>query len=418
MHLPTPLKVTIATVGVGLTIAAAGPGFAGPTTSHRTTTFAFQSSGFGSRVNGGRLPVSSSTTAFQRIGCTNLAGRDRVNDVVDVSLPGLGTLSGVKTHTWTTLKNGVAASHATHSIAELTLASSGVGALTIDAIHSRSTAYHDQSGFHGEASTTVGDITFQPSVGPAQTFSAPTPDHPIAIPGLATITLGRRSSQHDSQSATASADALVVDVIPTGSQVKVAHSHASIGSGLTSGIFRGHANATRVVTALTGLVHSGPQPLVLMGCLGTDGRRIHKSIAAVDVGRQLVVKGLSSSQRASQDPRGHGFEQASIARVNLGRGQLVVDGLVGRATVSQTDHGIVRSAAGTRLGSITAGGKTVRFPRTGVLEVPGVARLERHMVSRTATGITVVALRITLLDGSGAVINLGEARLQIGRLPR
>jgi len=416
MHLPTPLKVTIATVGVGLTLMSAGPGFAG-TTHHRTTTFAFQSSGFGSRVNGGQVPVSSSTTAFQRIGCTNQAGRDRVNDVADATLPGLGSLSGVRTHTWTTLRNGVAASHATHSIAELSLASSGVGSLSIDAIHSRSTAFHDGSGFHSTASTTVGDITFPPPVGPAQTFPAPTPDHPITIPGLATINLGLRSSQHNSHGATASADALVVDVVPTGSEVKVAHSHASIGEGLTSGIFRGHANATRVVSALTGLAHSGPQPLMLMSCLGTGGRRVSKSIAAADLGGQLVVKGLSSTQRASQDPRGHGFEQASIARINLGRGQLVVNGIVGRATVRQTAHGIVRSATGTRLGSITAGGKTVTFPPTGVLEIPGVARLEQHVVSRTAHGIKVVALRVTLLDGSGAVINLGEAALQIGRLP-
>ena len=52
-----------------------------------------------------------------------------------------------------------------------------------------------------------------------------------------------------------------------------------------------------------------------------------------------------------------------------------------------------------------------------MLEIPGVAKLERHVVTRTATGIKVVALRITLLDGSGAVINLGEAQLQIRRLP-
>jgi hypothetical protein len=314
------------------------------------------------------------------------------------------------------MRNGVAAAHSTHSIAGLTIASSGVGSLRIDAIHSRSTAFHDSLGFHGTTSTTVGDITFTPTAGPAQSFPAPTPNQPITIPGLATITLGRSSSQHGPLGATASADALVVDVVATGTEVKVAHTHASIGGGLTSGIFRGHSNATRVVKALTDLAHSGPQPLSVMGCLGTRGHRVTKSVASVDVGGQLVVTGLSSSQRSSQDPRGHGFEQASIARVDLGHGQLVVNGIVARATVAQTAHGVVRSAKGTRLGSITAGGKTVRFPRTGVLEIPGVAKLERHLVSRSSTGLKVVALRITVLDGSGAVINLGEAQLQIHRL--
>jgi len=417
MKTRSPVLVTIATVGVGLTLAAGGPGFAGATSYH-PTSFAFQGSGFGSRVDGGQIPVGSSTTSYQHIGCTNLAGRDKTNDVADATVPGLGTLSGVRTRTRTTMRHGVAASHSAHSIAELTLASSGVGSVSIDAIHSLSKAFHDSAGFHSTTSTTVGDITFQPTVGQAQTFPAPAPNQPITIPGLATISLGRSSSQHGSLGATASADALVVDVLATGTKVRIAPTHASIGAGLTSGIFRGHATATRVVTALTDLAHSGRQPLVLMGCLGTRGHRVTKSVAAVDVGGQLVVKGLSSSQRSSQDPRGHGFEQASIARINLGHGQLVVNGIVGRATVRQTAHGVVRSAKGTRLGSMTAGGKTVTFPRTGVLEIPGVARLERRVVSRSRTGLTVVALRITLLDGSGAVIDLGEAQLQIRRLSR
>jgi hypothetical protein len=416
MKTRTPLLVTIATVGVGVTLAAGGPGFAGAS-PHRATSFAFQSSGFGSRVNGGQIPAGSNTTSYQHIGCTNLAGRDKADVVADATVPGLGTLSGVRTRTWTTMRNGVAAAHSTHSIAELTIASSGVGSLSLDGIHSLSTAFHDSSGFHSTTSTTVGDLTFQPTVGQTQTFPAPTPDQPITIPGLATVSLGRSNSQHSSLGATASADALVVDIVATGTRAKVAHTRASIGDGLTSGVFRGHANATRVVKALTDLVHSGPQPLSLMGCLGTRGHRVTKSIAGVDVGGQLVVNGLSSSQRSSQDPRGHGFEQASVARINLGHGQLVVNGIVGRVRVEQTAHGLVRSAKGTRLGSVTVGGKTVRFPRTGVLEIPGVAKLERHVVSRSKTGIKVVALRLTVLDGSGAVINLGEAELQLHRLP-
>ncbi len=410
-----PLLVTVATVGVGLTLATSGPGLAG-TAPHRATSYAFQVSGFGTRVNGGQIPVGSSTTSYQHIGCTDLAGRERANDVADATVPGLGTVSGVRTHAWTTLRHGVAAAHSTHSIATLALASSGVGSLRIHAIHSRSRAFHDGSGFHSTTSTTVGDIAYTPMAGPTQTFPAPTPDKPITIPGLATITLGRSTRQHSSLGAIASADALVVDVVATGTRVTVAHTHASIGSGLTSGVFRGHSNATRVVKALTDLAHSGPQPLSIMGCLGTHGHRATKSIAGVDVGGQLVVTGLSSSQRASQHPRGHGFEQASIARINLGHGQLVVKGIVGRATVEQTAHGLVRSARGTRLGSITAGGKTVRFPPSGVLEIPGVAKLQRHVVSRTRTGLKVVALRLTVLDGSGAVIDLGEAQLQIHRL--
>ena len=42
-----------------------------------------------------------------------------------------------------------------------------------------------------------------------------------------------------------------------------------------------------------------------------------------------------------------------------------------------------------------------------------MARLERNVVDRIANGLHVISLRVTLLDGSGAVFELGEASLRI-----
>jgi hypothetical protein len=415
MHARTPLTAVV-TLCAGLALSTSGPGFAG-TTSARTTTFAFHGSGFGSRVIGGQVPAGSDTTAYQSISCTNEAGRNRTNDVADAEVPGLGTVSGAKTRIWTTKRNGVVATHARHSIAQLTLASSGVGSLSIDAIRSNAKAFHNDSGFHATTSTTIGDLSFTPPGGPAQTFPAPTPDQPIAIPGLATIYLGKSARSHDQDGASADAFALRVDMVASGSSVMVAHSHADLDGNLTSGIFSGHSNATRVVQALSDIAHSGPNPLSLMPCVGTGGETRTKTLADLDLGGQLVVKGLSSSERASQTNGAHGFEQGKIAKINLGGGQLVVNAIVGRANVRRTAHGSVRTAKGTRIGSITAGGQTKTFPPTGVMEIPGVAKLERRVVTKTQDGIKVIALRITLLDGTGAVINLGEAKLRIARLP-
>jgi hypothetical protein len=416
MHLRSPLVATVAALCFGLALTSTGPGFAGTTASH-STTFAFQSSGYGTRVIGGQVPAGSSTTGFQSINCTNQAGQDRTNDVADAQVPGLGTASGVKTRVWTTEKDGVVASHARHTIAQLTLASSGLGSLSLDAIRSEAKAFHDGSGFHATTATSIGGITFTPPTGPAQTFPAPTPDQPIAIPGLATIYLGKSVTRHNQDAATANAFALRIDVDASGSLVRVAHSHASIDGGLTDGIFRGHSNATRVVQALSGMAHSGPNPLSKMPCVGTGGDTPTKTLAGVDLGGHLVVTGLSSSQRASQDNGAHGYERAKVAKLDLGGGQLVVNAIVGKANVRRTAKGWVRTAKGTRIGSITANGQTQTFPPTGVIEIPGVAKLERRVVTRTKHGISVVALRITLLDGTGAVINLGEAQLRIGRLP-
>jgi hypothetical protein len=416
MHARTPLTVAVATLCAGLALTTTGPGFAGTTT--RSTTYAFQGSGFGTRVIGGQVPAGSRTTAYQSLSCTNQAGLDRTNDVADATVPGLGTVSGVKTRVWTTQKHGVTASHARHTIARITLASSGVGSLTLDAIRSDAKAFHDGTGFHATTSTTVGDITFTPPVGPPQTFPAPTPDQPVTIPGLATIHLGSTATSEGAHGATANALALRIDVVASGSSVKVARSHAQINDGLTVGIFNGHSNATRVPQALTDLAHSGPNPLSLMPCAGTGGTLKTKALADLDIGGQLVVQGLSSSQKSNQDSdTAHGFERAKIAKVDLGGGQLIVNAIVGKATVTRTADGWVRTAKGTRLGSITANGQAQTFPPSGVIEIPGVARLERKVVTRSKTGLKVVALRVTLLDGSGAVVDLGEAKLNIRRLP-
>ena len=81
--------------------------------------------------------------------------------------------------------------------------------------------------------------------------------------------------------------------------------------------------------------------------------------------------------------------------------------------VRRGDH-VARSAKGTQLASITVDGQQQTFPKTGVLEIPGLVKLERGVVKKTHSGIRVIGLRITLLDGSGAVVNLAEASLKVG----
>ncbi|MDX6359105.1 MAG: hypothetical protein QOH37_2159 [Nocardioidaceae bacterium] len=416
MHVRTPLTVAVATLCAGLALTTTGPGFAG--TGTRTTTYAFQGSGFGTRVIGGQIPAGSNTTAYQNLNCTNQAGLDRTNDVADATVPGLGTVSGVKTRVWTTQRHGVAASHARHTIAKLDLASTPLGTLSLNAIRSDAKAFHDSTGFHATATTSLGSITLTPPIGPPKILKSPTPGQPVTIPGLATITLGRTATTNGAHSATANGLALRIDVVASGSSVKVARSHAEINDGMTVGIFEGHSNATRVTQALNDIAHSGPNPLSLMPCVGTAGALQTKALADLDVGGNLVVQGLSSSQQSDQgNGKAKGFERAAIAKIDLGGGQLVVNAIVGKANVTRTSHGWRRTATGTQLGGITANGQVQTFPPTGVLEIPGVAKLERKIVTRSKTGIKVIALRVTLLDGSGAVINLGEAKLNISRLP-
>ena len=81
-----------------------------------------------------------------------------------------------------------------------------------------------------------------------------------------------------------------------------------------------------------------------------------------------------------------------------------------RAHVHKAGKHYVRSSNGTTLGAITLNGRELRVPKTGVLNIPGVARLETNIVQLTRKGITVTALRVTLLDGRLATIDIGQAR--------
>jgi hypothetical protein len=418
----TRFAVAVVPLCAGLALSG-GPTYAGQTTQSnaknttRSTTFAFKTSGFGTRIIGGQLPVGSATTGYKVIGCTNQAGVSRTNNVAEATLPGLGTASGVKTHVWTSQHKGIVASHSTHSIAKLVLAQSQLGALSLDAITSRVKAFHDSTGFHSTTSTRIGRLTFTPAIGPAQSFPAPTPDHPLTIPGLATLYAGQHVTRHSATSASAKAFALRVDVIPTGTSIRVARSFAELSSGLTGGIFNGRSAATHVVTAAGDIVKSGPNPLSTMPCQGTYGKTREKSLASVNLGGQLVVKGARSQERGLQGTlRARGTSRAEVARVALG-GQLVIDGVVGKVSVARHGKHVTKSAGGTLLGRVTVGGQVQTFPKTGVLEIPGIAKLERRVVTRTHDGIRVIGLRITLLDGSGAVVDLAEASLTIRHLP-
>lgn len=409
-----PLALLLA-LAAGLVLPSAAG--AAPTSAARVrgSDFALSGSGFGSHAVGGQVPVGSGRTAYQVIGCTNRTGLSHTNDVARVKVPGFGTISDLTTRVWTTQSHGVVASHARHTIGSVALASTPLGTLSLSGIVSAVRTSHDSTGFHATTTTDVGAITLTPTTGPSQTFPAPSPGTPVAIPGVATVYAGPTVTRTSSTAAFADAFGIRVVSQASGTRVSLAHARSSIGGGVVTGIFHGHSDATRV-TAVQGNLRSGPNPLTLMPCQGTHGTLRRSSVARVDLGGQLVLSGLSSEERGAQTAsRAHGFERARVGRIDLGGGQLVVDGIIGRAAVIRTAHGVVRTAKGTQIGTITANGQVQTFPPTGALEIPGVAKLQRHLVHKTASGLTVTALRITLLDGSGAVINLGEAQLRIAR---
>ncbi|MDF1603240.1 choice-of-anchor P family protein [Nocardioides sp. YIM 152315] len=377
------------------------------------TEFALRSSGFATDVKGGQIPAAAGATALAVIGCTNKAGIDRSNDLASVEIPGLGTVSATKTRTWTSQTGDEVAVTTRHSVGEVVLSDSPLGTLSLSAITTTAKASHDASGFHAYTNTDLGGLTFTPPEGQPQELKLPVPGQPITIPNVATISLGSTWTREKKDKARAYANGLLVHLIPTDTRVRVAHAGTEIFSGIRKGVFAGSAYG--VSGSLGGdLVSLGRNPVQRVPCQGTGGEVRKSSLAGIDLAGQVKIGAMTSEGMGTQTDGTWGFARAKVADIDLG-GALKIEGIVAQATVERKGRKIKRSWDGSSLGAVTVNGERMTFPDTGPLEIPGVAKLEPLVVERLKTGMKVVGLRVSLLDGTGAVLDLATARLRIGR---
>ena len=414
LRLSSQLAVLAALVG-SLAMVGVMSSSANAVTTPVATKFAYGASGFGTLLKGGQVPAGSSMTAFRPLGCTNLAGLSKENHELASPLAGLGTASVIATRVWTTKVGTVYSSYGRNTIENVTLGDPSLGSLAIKGITSQSRAFHNSTGYHATTSSKVTSISFAPAGMPAQTIPVPTPGQSVDLPGLGTIYGGTSNKYLRTTGAVAKANALKVVLTASGTTVTIGHSEASIGGGITVGLFHGSSYATKA-SALANNLTSGPTPLTVMPCQGTNGVIRTKKLASVNLGGQALVGAVTSSDMSKQKVGlAYGWEKATVAKVTLGGGQLVINGIVGKANVTRSGSLVTSNSIGTTVGKVLFNGQEMAFPDTGILEIPGVARLQRSIVAKTKTLINVVALRITLLDGTGAVIDLGTAKLSIKR---
>lgn len=415
--------ITMAAVAATTAFAPSGSSVAGTTDDTARavrpgevrTQFAMHARGLGTKAVSGDLPVGSDPTATKTINCTTMAGRTGENFIAQQNLPDLGTVSEVRTRVWTTKRGGTVATNARQSIASLTLAQSELGSLELTGITSRSRSWHDAEGYHSTASAKVAGISLTLPGQEPQQLDLPTPGQPVEIPGLLTIKLGSAKKAVTGRFGSSSINALDIQLPATSTRVKAAYSRTRIAGGVVSGLFDGYS-AGLSGDVLDELVELGKTPLHQMPCEGTGGQLTDKTVAEIDVPSAISVDGLRVEHRASQRKGlAKGFEGAEIAQVSLGDGAVLIEGIRARANVRREGGDLVRNARGTRIGSLTVDGEPQTLPLEETIEVPGVARLEPKVVKRLRGGLHVVALRVELLDGTGATIDLGIARLRIHR---
>jgi hypothetical protein len=404
---------TVAALGLTAGTASASATATSVAAKKSPTPFAFSAVGYGSRVKGGQVPAKSDASAFQSLGCTNLAGIDKRNHTATSSIDGVAAAKNIRTRTWTTSRAGIVASNSLNQIERLHLSQEDVGAVQIERFSSFSQAFHDRTGFHATTETIVGDITYRATDGTTQDLDPPTLSQPVKIPGLLTISLGVTSRRASSTGARASADGLRIHFIPSDTTVVLAHTTAKLTKGVRSGLFGGRAAALETRSD-DELLRTGPQPLLKMPCLGTAGEIHDKSTAAAGESSAIGAYEATTRQRGlATKQSANGFEEATISSAVVGGGQLSLSGIVGRVNVSRTKAGLVRDTTGTTIGSIMLGDQAISLPELDGFTIPGLVRVDTNVTTNLPNGIDVVAVRLTFLDGSGRVTDLGHARLEI-----
>jgi len=402
-----------------------GPGHAAPVVptksaaaAPRPTNFGLHAMGYGTMIKGGDIPASSGATGFAHIACTTLAGLNRSNGVAGVDLPGLGTIDALETRVATVKKGKTVTSVSHHALAGITLFESALGSLSLGAVTSTARVWHNAEGFHSEVNSEIAGIVLTPPGGDPQVIAIPTPGTPIEIPGLLRITLGETKVDKRAHSIFARAQGLLIEILPTKTKVKIALSRARMTDDVVNSLMSGYAAGLKGKVLNVGddtIVTVGRTPTKPLPCEGTGGvvkqtKTVGLDIpAAISVGAaQAKVFGTQAGRR-----RARAWTEGSIAEVNLGGGQLIIEGIVARANVIRRPGKLIRNSNGTKFISITANGEPQEIPDTGTLEIPGLAKLEFGVETLVRGGIEVIALRITLLDGVGAVIDLGVARAQV-----
>ena len=107
------------------------------------------------------------------------------------------------------------------------------------------------------------------------------------------------------------------------------------------------------------------------------------------------------------------WAEGDVASLDWPTAGLSITGIEAHAS-AVLRHGVVTtSTAGTSDGTIILNGQVYDLPLGGTLTIPGIASITSDVETQFNDGVSVVALQISLLDGTGAVIDLGYAKAQI-----
>ncbi len=467
-------RVAVASTTMGLALTGAVVATSTSAQALSETTYGLGANAYGTRVIASMVGASSDRTAYSEIACTRVVGLKRSNKVAAVSLPADNPMVHVgavvsNTRTFKDAAAGiVAGSEATNQVASVSIGAPGTPQLTINGLKSTSRVWADDNDkLHASNTIKAAELSLidLPDQIPAE-LAGPLNQlldaldsglnqviqaiqdnaGTIVIPSLGEISVAKDARSVGANTAIARGAALEIllygaDTAKGGgddTSVRVGRSSARIERGVEQGVMRGHGYGAslELLDGIVGVGKLGFQPL---SCRGTDGEVRQGGTAGLNLANanQLTLGAVDSKVYGKRGKKGaaNAWTQGGIAQVNLG--PLQISAIQARANVrtNRLNQIVRRDIAGSTIAEVTVDGdsqggitpETVdeqlgSFPNydpaTNSLTIPSLAKLEFFKTTMNGRrGLTTIAVRLTLLDGTPgvSVVDLGVAKAGIYR---
>lgn len=434
----TSLAVGATTLTAGVaTIALSSSAAAGD----RVTDYGFTGRAYGTQAKAEAAGAESARSVPAYLGCTRRTGVNRTNTLAKT---GAGTgaalkLEGVDNRTWSYRTKKQVGTRSKSKVARAVLGDPEGPHIELRALvtNARAFAVKRSGKLDARSAFSAGAVDLKTGtdlddvgggLGGLLDEIGAQPGNELEIPGLGVLALGSKRKVVQAARANANAIALKArlfgaDTVSGGGDdisVTLGKSRATILKDLRAGVFRGKGVPLEA-ELLDDLVRVGRVNDLPLPCPGTKGKVKRAATADLDpVNAGLVDAGALEARTyglARDNRSAKAWTESSVASLDIG-GQIQLSAIRGRANVATTRSGKIkgRNIRGSRIGSLTINGETQAIPDPGdSIEVPGLARLDFFLTDRSARGLTTTALRVTLLDGSGATIDLGSARTFVNR---
>lgn len=379
-----------------LGLVAASPGAAGAVTASR---LAYTGNAFGTSVSVGDL-ITSGPTARVMIGCTADEGVHKSNTTAGVDVSPIVVSGTVRTTADTSDIGTAKASRTTAETENLSLLN---GLIRADLVKAVSTTSHDSTGFHTSA---AGSSLVNLRIGLLTVAANTAPNTTIPLVGLGSVVLNEQTSRIAKKRAALEVNMIHVTIdtpnllnLAVGTEIIVSHAKSDL-EGPVARIVDGRAYGT---SAKVGdLIRSDPTALVVMPCIGTNGKVKTNEILGIDV-PNIVKSGTvkTTAQGTVTDTTAKAETTSTVEAAN------VLSGLVS-ATVIKADA--TASFDGTNAsfsdqGSTILGLQVNGHPELGVdiapntkVEILGLGTLWLHRVIEHPDSIEVRMIELIVTD--------------------